>query len=1022
MRRLRSVAVALTVLIAAAPALAALPAPALRVETADGLSRVVVDVAGADGTTTSVTLRETTAAVVPGPTGFGPEGRAAFAIWTEGADATWSSWSRDGGETWSQARPLDLALHLRDGAVRPGEPLPLTPAGTGLGGTGRLFLVQLRSTSLPEWRAALAAAGAEVLRFFPSDAHIVRVDPALVERLARLDFVARVEPYLPSFRLEPELRAWLAEPDDAGPRETRVRAMAFAWGPEGKARIAEAAESWGARLGTYWPSGHILELRVDRAQLRKLAAHDEVEWVDRWTPAETDMDLVREDAGDNWLETNYGRCGQGVRGEVMDAGIQQDHPDFDGILMHTPASVASHGTSTYGIVFGNGDRDGDGQAKGTGHMPCPEAQGIFADYDNVSDRFAETQELKNPPYEASFQSNSWGNALTTAYNSISSQMDDIIFRLDIAITQSQSNNGNQQSRPQAWAKNIISVGGIRHYDTLDTSDDRWANGASIGPAADGRIKPDVSYWYDSIYTTTTGSAYTSSFGGTSAATPEVAGVLGLMVQMWSDNVWGANPQGPTVFARQPHFSTIKALLVNNAQQYPFSGVTADLTRTHQGWGRPSVKVAQERAARSFVVDETDALLVGQRKTYDVVVQSGETELKITMIYPDPPGTTSASLHRINDVDLTVTSPVGDVYHGNVGLDAGNYSAPGGSPNGVDTVENVFVQNPAAGSWRIDVDAVEVNQDGHLATPEDDVAFALVVTGAAAVDTCGNGVRDPGEQCDGADLGGATCEGRGCTGGGTLACTSECTFDTSACSACPTCGDGTCDLGEDCASCPADCVSESGAACGNGVCESADGEDCVTCPADCNGVQNGKPTSRYCCGAGGGENPVDCADARCSTTGKTCTTLPVYAYCCGDGTCESPETDPSCRADCAAPTPGEAARGIGMLRVSAYDAATGAMTIDYGAACSATDHVLEWGELTPASLASYAWEGQGCGMGTSGTWTWTPPASPASIFFVVVGQGAASEGSYGRDSGGTERPEDVLNVSCAEPQDLRYRCD
>ena len=32
---------------------------------------------------------------------------------------------------------------------------------------------------------------------------------------------------------------------------------------------------------------------------------------------------------------------------------------------------------------------------------------------------------------------------------------------------------------------------------------------------DGRIKPDLHYWYDNIRTTTTGSGYTNTFGGTS---------------------------------------------------------------------------------------------------------------------------------------------------------------------------------------------------------------------------------------------------------------------------------------------------------------------------------------------------------------------------------------------------------------------------------------------------------------------------------------------------------------------------
>ena len=47
--------------------------------------------------------------------------------------------------------------------------------------------------------------------------------------------------------------------------------------------------------------------------------------------------------------------------------------------------------------------------------------------------------------------------------------------------------------------------------------------------------------------------------------------------------------------------------------------------------------------------------------------------------------------------------------------------------------------------------------------------------------CGNGVREGGEQCDGADLDGQTCQSQGFPGG-TLACTGSCTFNTSGCTA------------------------------------------------------------------------------------------------------------------------------------------------------------------------------------------------------------------------------------------------
>ena len=716
--------------------------PAIFLESANGLTRISVEVSTPEGVAERHLIRETTAPVTAGLAGGNPARTAAFASWRENGTETWSAWSRDGGASWSEARPTPMDLRLRAGAANPWEALPDAPA-LGLPSNGNLFIVQLRSISLPEWRSTLESAGGQILAFFPNNAHIVRMDAGARTRIAGLEFVQRVEPYRPSDRLEPALQAWLSAPE--GPEAQRVNAVVFEWGASAKERLAAAAVGVGARVDTAYPTGHIVELTVTRDQLRALSGHDDLMWVDRWSGPENDMDLVRQDSGADYAEATWSECGQGVRGEVLDAGIEATHMDFDGVLLHTAANVDSHGTSTYGIVFGNGNRDGDGNAQGTGQVICS-SQGIFADYDNMGDRFTHTQQLKSSPYFASFQSNSWGNALTTAYTSISNQMDDIIWRLDIAIAQSQSNAGTRSSRPQAWAKNIISVGGEYHQNTLATGDDCWCNGASIGPAEDNRIKPDVSYWYDSIFTTTTGNTYTSAFGGTSAATPATAGVIGLIVQMWSDNVWNTNPVGSTVFERQPHASTIKSLLVNNASQYPFTGTAADLTRVHQGWGRPNARTARERAAKSFVVDETTPLQVGQAASYSLTVDPGQPDLKVTMSYPDPPGTISATLHRINNLDLKVTSPSGTIYNGNNGLTAGNWSTSGGSPNNVDTVENVFVQAPQAGSWNVEVRASEINQDAVTSTPAADADFSLVVTGAyqGAPPVCGDLTCNGGE--------------------------------------------------------------------------------------------------------------------------------------------------------------------------------------------------------------------------------------------------------------------------------------
>jgi len=47
-------------------------------------------------------------------------------------------------------------------------------------------------------------------------------------------------------------------------------------------------------------------------------------------------------------------------------------------------------------------------------------------------------------------------------------------------------------------------------------------------------------------------------------------------------------------------------------------------------------------------------------------------------------------------------------------------------------------------------------------------------------SCGNGVLEPGEACDGTDLGGETCESLGFDPAGDLACTADCQLDVSGC--------------------------------------------------------------------------------------------------------------------------------------------------------------------------------------------------------------------------------------------------
>jgi len=101
--------------------------------------------------------------------------------------------------------------------------------------------------------------------------------------------------------------------------------------------------------------------------------------------------------------------------------------------------------------------------------------------------------------------------------------------------------------------------------------------------------------------------------------------------------------------------------------------------------------------------------------------------------------------------------------------------------GVGRLDPAFIDRVDAGG----VDGVLADSIGKVDVGGIDVAGAdgVDAEGAPGPDAdkvCGNGVIDPGEVCDGADLGGATCASEGFSGG-ILACSASCgAFVTAAC--------------------------------------------------------------------------------------------------------------------------------------------------------------------------------------------------------------------------------------------------
>ncbi len=613
------------------------------------------------------------------------------------------------------------------------DPLAQNPVHPLLAGTSKLWIVQFDGQPTEERRHAVDDRGGLFCSYLPDGAYVVRADAAAANAIGRLPFVRWVGSYAPAFRLEPELvQAFVS---GALMRERRYNIVVCNKHTD-KPALADGITGLGGTVDNLLPGSILVEATLDATQLLQVANLDQVLWIDRWSPPEDDMDNARVQGGGDYIESVGGYTGSGVRGHIYE-GVEGNHPDFNTALttIESCNSAERHGHCTAGIVFGNGTSAI--QARGM----APDAVGFFTNYSCVTSGFSRNAVINRVvnDFDCMFTTASWGNSRTTAYTSISADADDVVFDHRIPWTQSQSNAGDPMSRPQAWAKNVFSIGGVQHYNNSNAGDDSWAGGnGSTGPAADGRIKPDLCAYYDSIWASDlTGSAgyssgnSTTTFGGTSGATPIVAGHNALAIQMYTDDLFGPpRVPGGTRFQNRPYAQTLKALMIVGARQYAFGAGSTDNRREHQGWGFPNLQDLYDNRADIFVVPEDDILTQGQTATHTIAVSSGAGRFKACMTFLEPAGNPSASLAAVNNLNLRVTSPGGTVYWGNNGLSSGTTSTAGGSANSIDSVECVIVDNPQAGNWTVEVIAQSIVQDAHVATGATDASYALVVLGGA----------------------------------------------------------------------------------------------------------------------------------------------------------------------------------------------------------------------------------------------------------------------------------------------------
>ena len=353
---------------------------------------------------------------------------------------------------------------------------------------------------------------------------------------------------------------------------------------------------------------------------------------------------------------------------------------------------------------------------------------------------------------ARIHSNSWGGGDPGAYDAQSRQLDQFVWdHPTMCILVAVGNDGTDNDRDgrinlgsvtsPATAKNCIAVGAsenLRRQFDSDTYGSFWPLDypvapyknapmaddpgqvvafSSRGPTADGRMKPDVvapGTWILSTKSTMLSptangwkpfSASPRYFymGGTSMATPLTAGAVAALRQHVRRDHGIA----------QPTAALLKAVLIASAERLANTAPAGTVVDPHQGYGRVNVAaIATPAAGVAVVLQQNRKVATGAVRRTTVIVTGSNKPLKVVLAYSDFPGT-----QLVNNVNLVVHSPNGDVFVGN--------QVDGAPPNfdSTNNVEVVSIPSAASGQWTIEVIGSNI--------PRGPQPFALVILGRIA---------------------------------------------------------------------------------------------------------------------------------------------------------------------------------------------------------------------------------------------------------------------------------------------------
>jgi hypothetical protein len=648
--------------------------------------------------------------------------------------------------------------------LREGEPTLPTDLTAPSGDAPALAVVQLVAPLRDEWQNDVAQRELTLLQYYPFNSYLVWATPDQLAEFQSADYVRWAGAFHPAYKIQPEVAA----------KQGQITNISVLFYNDGAVEgTLNALRSAGTTLIQAYPAqadGTFIEAIVtaSAAQLTALAQIPTVVALDyvSATPG-LDDEMAGQIVAGNYTAgvpfvgyeaflSHIGLDGSGVVWAVNDTGVDWDHPDlatrisggfnFPGACNEAgqpgeDCAGGGHGTHVGGIIAGDATTnltDTTGYLWGLGVAP---GANLFAMNLLSGSSFPPAGGYQEYSRQALIGNsvgvnNSWYSDASTASTYQSGERTHDLMVRDGDFTSTGTNeefvivfsSGNSgpgvmsMTRPKA-AKNIITVGNSLNYRAGNIDDLRPSS--SRGPTADGRYAPTVmapgtqiasARSNNSPSSCGTAIAGTNNWyafcSGTSMAAPQVAGVVSLFTEWWREQ--------PFAGGNNPSPAMAKVALVNGAVD---AGV-ADIPNNNEGWGRVHLKSMFQPGVEVLYYDQETVLTnSGESFTLNVTVDDPSKPFKVSLAWTDAPGAVGANPAIVNNLDLQVLMN-GQTYLGN--RFTGGWSTTGGSPDTINVLENVYIQNPVAGAVVVTVLGTTIAADGVPNTGDtSDQDFALI---------------------------------------------------------------------------------------------------------------------------------------------------------------------------------------------------------------------------------------------------------------------------------------------------------